>query len=76
MTRPVKELVDYRRVPLQAGQAKKVVFEIPLERLAFYDINMERCVESGEFIFMIGGSSADDDLLMQAIQVERYYSYQ
>ncbi|MEC8190657.1 MAG: glycoside hydrolase family 3 C-terminal domain-containing protein, partial [Verrucomicrobiota bacterium] len=75
VTRPVKELVGYRRVPLQAGQAKEVVFEIPMERLAFYDINMERCVEPGEFIFMVGGSSADDDLLEQAIQVERYYSY-
>ena len=53
-----------------------MVFEIPIERLAFYDINMERSVEPGEFEFMVGGSSADDDLLKQAIQVERYYSYQ
>ena len=75
VTRPVKELVDYRRVPLQAGQAKKVVFEIPLERLAFYDINMERCVESGEFEFMVCGSSADDDLLKQALYLERHYPY-
>ena len=75
VTRPVKELVDYRRVSLQAGQAKQVVFEIPIERLAFYDINMERCVEPGEFEFMVGGSSADDDLLKQTIQVKRHHSY-
>ena len=75
VTRPIKELVDYRRVSLQAGQAKQVVFEIPIERLAFYDINMERCVEPGEFEFMVGGSSADDDLLKQTIQVKRHHSY-
>ena len=75
VTRPVKELVDYRRVSLQAGQAKQVVFEIPIERLAFYDINMERCVEPGEFEFMVGGSSADADLLKQTIQVKRHYLY-
>ena len=76
VTRPVKELVDYRRVSLQAGQTKQVVFEIPLERLAFYDINMQRCVEPGEFEFMVGQSSADDDLFKQTIAVERHYSYQ
>ncbi|MEC8649641.1 MAG: fibronectin type III-like domain-contianing protein, partial [Verrucomicrobiota bacterium] len=75
VTRPVKELVDYRRVSLQPGQAKQVVFEIPIERLAFYDINMVRCVEPGEFEFMVGGSSADDNLLKRTITVERHYSY-
>jgi beta-glucosidase len=30
--------------------------------LAFYDINMNYCVEPGDFSLMVGSSSADIDL--------------
>ena len=31
---PVKELVDFARVPLQAGEAKEVQFTLDMDRLA------------------------------------------
>ena len=37
-------------------------FEIDERMLAFYDINMDYCVEPGTFTLMIGKSSADKDL--------------
>ena len=70
VTRPVKELVAYQRVLISGLETQKVSFEIPVERLAFLDINMERCVEAGEFEFMVGASSDSKDLLSQSIEVK------
>ena len=57
VTRPVKEVVSYERVFIDAGETKTVKLKVPIENLAFYDINMVYCVEEGEFEFMVGGSS-------------------
>ena len=57
VTRPVKELVSYKRVFIEPGETKTVKLKVPIENLAFYDINMVYCVEEGEFEFMVGGSS-------------------
>ena len=62
VTRPVKELKGYKRVFLNKGTSKTVSFEIDERMLAFYDINMDYCVEPGTFTLMIGKSSADKDL--------------
>ena len=62
LTRPVKELKGYKRVFLNKGTSKTVSFEIDERMLAFYDINMDYCVEPGTFTLMIGKSSADKDL--------------
>ena len=61
-TRPVKELKGYKRVFLVKGTSKTVSFEIDESMLAFYDINMDYCVEPGDFSIMVGSSSADIDL--------------
>jgi beta-glucosidase len=61
-TRPVKELKGYKRVFLTKGASKTVSFEIDERMLAFYDINMDYCVEPGVFSIMIGKSSAARDL--------------
>lgn len=60
--RPVKELKDFKRVALKAGERKTMTFEIPQEKLAFYDINMKYGVEPGTFEVLVGGSSKDADL--------------
>lgn len=60
--RPVKELKDFKRVALKAGERKTITFEIPQEKLAFYDINMKYGVEPGTFEVLVGGSSKDADL--------------
>jgi beta-glucosidase len=62
VTRPVKELKDFKRVFLEPGETKIVEFEITPEKLAFYDINMDFRVEPGQFTLFIGNSSRDEDL--------------
>ena len=57
VTRPVKELKGYKRVHLQVGETKNVIFEITPESLAFYDIDMKYVVEPGSFNIMTGSSS-------------------
>ena len=62
VSRPVKELKDFQRVGLKAGEKRTVEFTITPDKLAFYDLNMNPIVEAGEFEVMIGGSSRDEDL--------------
>jgi beta-glucosidase len=61
-TRPVKELKGYKRTHLKVGETKNVIFEITPESLAFYDIDMNYCVEPGDFSIMVGSSSNKKDL--------------
>ena len=62
VSRPVKELKDFLRVELKAGEKRTVEFTITPDKLAFYDLNINPIVEAGEFEVMIGGSSRDEDL--------------
>jgi beta-glucosidase len=57
VTRPVKELKDFRRVALASGASATVSFTITPDKLAFYNLNMERVVEPGAFDIMVGTSS-------------------
>ena len=68
VTRPVKELKDFKRISLEAGETKTVQFTIDPSKLAFWDINMNFVVEPGEFEVMIGRSSVD--LLTKTFVVE------
>jgi beta-glucosidase len=68
--RPVKELKDFRRVALKAGESKTVDFTITPDKLAFYDKDMHYGVEPGDFDVMIGGSSKDADELKATFTVE------
>ena len=60
VSRPVKELKDFRRITLAAGEATTVSFTVTPEKLQFYNIEMKRVVEPGEFQVMVGTSSADN----------------
>ena len=75
VTRPVKELVSYERVFIEAGETKTVNLNVPIENLAFYDINMVYCVEEGEFEFMVGGSSDSKFHLKKSIKIENRYEF-
>src|SRR3970040_2665716 len=55
--RPIKELKDFKRINLKPGETKKVEFKLPMERLAFWNINNKKGVEPGKFTLMIGGNS-------------------
>ncbi|HWT01367.1 MAG TPA: glycoside hydrolase family 3 N-terminal domain-containing protein [Pyrinomonadaceae bacterium] len=57
VTRPVKELKDFRRISLAPGESKTVTFTVTPDKLAFYGLHMERVVEPGQFDIMVGTSS-------------------
>lgn len=69
ITRPVKELKDFRRVFLKAGETKKVEFVIDPDDLKFYTVRKVWEVEPGDFTIMVGASSADKDLQKLALKV-------
>ncbi len=56
-TRPVKELKDFKRVHLKAGESKIIRMEIPASRLAFHNQRMEQVVEAGTFKVYVGGNA-------------------
>lgn len=57
VTRPIKELKDFRRVALAPGESKTIEFVITPDKLWFYDMQMKRVVEPGWFDIMVGPSS-------------------
>jgi beta-glucosidase len=59
VVRPVRQLVDFARIPLSGGTSKKVEFTVPLERLAYTWPDGRRGVEAGEVAVLLGLSSAD-----------------
>ncbi|RRN77605.1 beta-glucosidase, partial [Pseudoxanthomonas sp. SGD-10] len=69
-TRPIKELKDFARVRLKPGETKNVSFELPAEKLAFYDKDMKWVVEPGTFKIMVGTSSRDEDLQVAKLEVK------
>jgi beta-glucosidase len=71
VTRPVKELKDFKRVTLEPGEEKTITFSITPEKLSFYDINMAWTTEPGEFDVMVGNSSRDQDLKHVLLTVNR-----
>jgi beta-glucosidase-like glycosyl hydrolase len=59
VARPDQLLVGFARVPLDAGQSKRVTFTVDASRLAFYDPQMRFVTEPGAFTFSVGASAAD-----------------
>ena len=59
VTRPVKELKGFQRVSLKQGEKKTVTFSLPVEELAFWNIDMQKVVEPGEFNLWVGPNSAE-----------------
>lgn len=60
--RPVKELKGFKRVRLAPGESRTIVFEMPIDLLAFYDEAMQLVVEPGTIQVMVGSSSQDIQL--------------
>ncbi|WP_349290915.1 glycoside hydrolase family 3 N-terminal domain-containing protein [Actinoplanes solisilvae] len=59
VTRPVKQLTGFARVPLEAGEAKDVTFTVHADRTAFTGRDFSRVVEPGDLDVLVG-TSADD----------------
>lgn len=56
---PIKKLVGFKRVYLEKGEEAEIVIKLPVNLLAFYNIDMEKVVEPGKVEVMIGSSSED-----------------
>jgi beta-glucosidase len=59
VVRPVRQLVDFARVPVDAGASDSIGMVVPLERLAYTWPDGRRGVEAGEVTLLLGLSSAD-----------------
>jgi beta-glucosidase len=59
ITRPVKELKGFKRITLQPGEQKTVMFTLDVRHLGFYDRDMKFVVEPGQVEVMVGSSSED-----------------
>lgn len=60
VVRPIKELKQFQKISLEAGESKEVSFVLSAEELAFHNERLERKVEAGEFLVWIGQHSDDD----------------
>ena len=59
VARPVMELKKFRRVHLEPGERREVVFELDARELRMLDRDLRWVVEPGSFRIMIGSSSKD-----------------
>jgi len=59
VTRPVKQLVGFIRVPLQPSQTRRLRFTVDPSQLAFFDAAMRFIVEPGAVRIMVGASCED-----------------
>jgi beta-glucosidase len=59
VVRPVKQLIAFAKVFLDARQSAKVSFKIHADRTAFTGLDCKRIIESGSFILSVGDSSED-----------------
>ena len=61
VTRPVKELKGFDRISITPGETTRVDFELPVQNLAFYGLDMVKKVEPGDFLLWIAGNSASGE---------------
>jgi beta-glucosidase len=59
ISRPVKELKNFRKVMIQPGETKEIEFIIKPDDLSFYNPNGQFIVEPGAFKIWVGTNSAD-----------------
>ncbi|MEL0653183.1 glycoside hydrolase family 3 C-terminal domain-containing protein [Algibacter sp. TI.3.09] len=58
--RPLKKLVGFKRAFLPKGKSTQIEFEVSKKELQFWDVKTKQwAFASGEYQFMIGGSSQD-----------------
>ncbi len=59
VTRPIRELKGFQRLPIKPGETRAVTFPVGPEELRFYNREMKRVVEPGTFKIMVGPNSVD-----------------
>jgi beta-glucosidase len=58
-TRPLKELRGFQRVSLQPGEMRTVTFTVNAQSLRYWNAEMKRVVEPGNFEIMAGDNSVE-----------------
>ena len=71
VTRPVKELKGFKRVSLNPGELKEIIFELDKSAFAYYDDNMNYIIEAGQFDILVGNSSREEDLKKIDFNIEK-----
>ncbi|TKC06811.1 glycosyl hydrolase [Pedobacter polaris] len=64
VVRPVKELKDFQKVMLKAGESKAINFVIDKEKLSFFNQKLQWAAEPGDFKLMIG--TASDNIKLES----------
>lgn len=60
VTRPLKELKNFKRINLNPGETENVILTLNIGDLSFWDVTKEKfVVEKGNYTLMIGSSSDD-----------------
>ena len=68
VTRPVKELKRFTRVTLKPGEKKNVSFELPVSELAFWNIDMAKVVEPGDFgLWVATDSQSGEEVFFKVV---------
>ncbi len=67
VSRPVKELKQFKKIYFKPFEKKTVLFEVTKEDLKYINTNLKRTIDKGLFAIMIGGSS--DKLLKETFEV-------
>ncbi len=57
ITRPVKELKQFKKIEIKQGESQTVEFDISIDDLKFYNGNLEYVAEPGDFEVFIGTDS-------------------
>ncbi len=69
LARPVKELKDFAKIELEAGESAAVIFTLTEEDLRFHTAEGKFASEAGEFEVFVGKSS--DDCLSATFHLEK-----
>ena len=59
VTRPVKELKNFKKIMIEPGKSQQVQFELTKDDLAFYTRDMNFEAEAGDFKIYVGSNSRD-----------------
>jgi len=60
VARPLRQLIGFARVHLDAGSSAELAFDIHADRTAYTDASLNRIVEAGKVHFLVGTSAADE----------------
>jgi beta-glucosidase len=59
VARPIKQLKDFQRVTLEAGESKQVSLKLPYRSLGLWNEKMQFVIEPGTFQIMIGKNAQE-----------------